>query len=101
MNPRPHQRDENAGTELQVSSAATDRPRRPSERTATSACLRRASRTSASNAIVARTFCPRHDSRIGPLGFALSRFPTSVVEKPADPPLALQSADERVPPIDG
>src|SRR5439155_15707480 len=57
-----HQRDENAGT-LMPSSAATESPRRPSERTVTSDCLSRASSTSASHATVATL--PSWGSTIG------------------------------------
>src|SRR5436309_13220422 len=50
-NPCGHHRDQNAGGALEFSSAATARCRRPRERTATTACLNRASSTSASNAL--------------------------------------------------
>src|SRR5438445_12546945 len=47
-----HQRDRNAGTSAFVSTAATASPRRPSERTVTSDCLRRALSTSTSIGVV-------------------------------------------------
>src|SRR5271167_1990791 len=47
-----HQRDRNAGTSASVSTAATASPRRPSERTVTRDCLRRALSTSTSIGVV-------------------------------------------------
>src|SRR5205807_1024129 len=47
-----HQRDEKVGASARVSSAATRRPRLPSERTVASDCRRRPSRTSTSHSFI-------------------------------------------------
>ena len=52
---RSHQRDEKVGTWSTVSTAATLRPRRPSDRTVTSDCRNRAFKTSASNVVRVRS----------------------------------------------
>src|SRR5436309_12387308 len=77
-NPCRHRRDQNAGGALEFSSAATARCRRPRERTATSACLNRASSTSASNALGTTTdYQPSTDAPALTSGAGASWLPIS------------------------